>query len=124
MHQPNNRIINLAQFFSRFTETWSPKVVAELNTIQFKLAKLHGEFVWHAHDDTDEAFIVVKGAMEIEFHDRVVSLNEGELFVVPKGVAHVTRANKECHVLIIEPRGVVNTGDVNSPLTAPLNTWL
>lgn len=120
----NNRIVNLHETLSRIKETWSPKVIAELNDVQFKLAKVHGDFVWHSHPETDEAFIVVKGALIIEFADSVHTLHEGELFVVPRDVEHITRAPEECHVLIIEPRGVVNTGETQSPLTAPLDQWL
>jgi len=120
----NSRIVNLAQSLTAITSTWSPKVVAELNAIQFKLAKVHGDFVWHSHEETDEAFIVVKGALVIEFREQSFTINEGELFVVPCGVEHITRAYEECHILIIEPRGVVNTGETSSPLTAPLDQWI
>lgn len=110
--------INFAEKLSLFTEQWSPKVIAELNDYQFKLVKLQGDFVWHQHDDTDEAFIVIKGEMQIGFRDREVTVKEGELFVVKKGIEHITRAKEECHVMIIEPRGVVNTGDAGGELTA------
>lgn len=120
----NSRIVNLAQSSATITSTWSPKVIAELNNIQFKLARVQGDFVWHSHEETDEAFIVVKGALVIEFRDQSFTINEGELFVVPSGVEHITRAYEECHILIIEPRGVVNTGETNSPLTAPLDQWI
>jgi mannose-6-phosphate isomerase-like protein (cupin superfamily) len=99
-------------------------VVAELNDYQFKLVKLQGEFVWHDHDATDEAFIVLDGEMEIAFRDRVVTLHAGEMFVVPKGVEHITRAARECHALIVEPRGVVNTGEAGGSLTAPNDVWI
>jgi mannose-6-phosphate isomerase-like protein (cupin superfamily) len=115
--------INLTEKLSTFTERWSPRVVAELNDYQFKLVKLQGEFVWHEHPDTDEAFLVIDGEMEIGFRDRTVTLRTGELFVVPKGVEHITRAARECHALIIEPRGVVNTGDAGGDLTAKNDVW-
>ena len=99
-------------------------MVAELNDYQFKLVKLQGEFVWHAHADTDEAFLVIDGEMEIGFRDRTVTLRAGELFVVPKGVEHITRAARECHALIIEPRGVVNTGDAGGAQTAANDVWI
>src|ERR1044071_478526 len=110
--------INLTETLATFTEHWSPRVVAGLNDCQFKLVKLQGEFVWHDHADTDEAFLVIDGEMEIGFRDRIVTLRAGELFVVPKGVEHITRAARECSALIIEPRGVVNTGDAGGALTA------
>ena len=116
--------INLTDKLATFSEHWSPRVVAELNDYQFKLVKLQGEFVWHRHADTDEVFLVVAGEMEIGFRDRTVTLRAGELFVVPKGVEHITRAARECHALIIEPRGVVNTGDAGGALTAANDVWI
>jgi len=116
--------INFAQKLSTFSEHWSPRVVAEMNDYQFKLVKLEGEFVWHDHKDTDEAFLVLKGEMEIGFRDRSVMVRAGEMFVVPKGVEHVTRAARECAALIVEPRGVINTGEVGGSLTAPNDVWV
>ena len=85
--------------------------------------KLEGEFVWHRHADTDEVFIVLEGEMEIGFRDHTVNVRAGELFVVPKGVEHITRAPEVCHALLVEPRGVVNTGDAGGPLTARNDRW-
>ena len=119
-----NEAINLARKLSTLEEHWSPRVVAEMNDYQFKLVKIRGEFVWHTHDDTDEVFLVLEGAMEIGFRDRDVTLRAGELFVVPKGVEHITRATDECHALIVEPRGVVNTGAAGGPLTAQNDLWI
>ena len=116
--------INLAEKLSRVSEPWSPRVIAELNDYQFKVAKLRGEFVWHTHRETDEAFIVIDGEMEIGFRDDSVTVRAGEMYVVPKGVEHVTRAADECHVLIVEPRGVVNTGDTGGRLTAVNDVWV
>jgi mannose-6-phosphate isomerase-like protein (cupin superfamily) len=116
--------INLTEKLARFTEHWSPRVVAEMNDYQFKLVKLQGEFVWHDHSDTDEVFLVVKGEMQIGFRDGNVTVRAGELFVVPKGVEHVTRAAQECHALLIEPRGVVNTGAAGGLLTAQKDVWV
>lgn len=116
--------INLAEKLARFSEHWSPRVVAEMNDYQFKLVKLRGEFVWHEHKDTDEVFFVIKGQMQVGFRDRDVTIGEGELFVVPRGVEHITRASDECHALIIEPRGVVNTGEAGGDLTAPNDRWI
>ena len=116
--------INLAQKLSLFSEHWSPKVIAELNDYQFKLVKFQGDFVWHHHDDTDEAFIVIKGEMQIGFRDHEVTVKEGELFVVKKCIEHITRATEECHAMIIEPRGVVNTGEAGGELTASNDVWI
>jgi mannose-6-phosphate isomerase-like protein (cupin superfamily) len=111
--------INLSAKLALFDEHWSPRVVAEMNDYQVKLAKVHGEFVWHRHDETDELFICIDGNMSIEFRDGRVDLAAGELFVVPKGVEHRPRARNECQIMLIEPRGVANTGDaVGSALTA------
>lgn len=120
----NASVVNLTEKLARITEHWSPRVVAEMNDYQFKLVKLEGDFVWHDHPDTDEVFLVVKGEMRIGFRDREITLREGELFVVPRGVEHITRATSECHALIVEPRGVVNTGDAASDLTAKNDVWI
>lgn len=116
--------INLAEKLGKIRDHWSPFVIAEMNDIQFKLAKFEGEFVWHSHDHTDEVFFVVAGEMEIGFRDRTITLREGEMFVVPRGVEHITRAVRECSAMIIEPRGVVNTGEAGGELTAPNDRWL
>lgn len=116
--------INLQGKFSLFSEIWSPKVVAQMNDYHFKLAKVQGEFVWHDHPETDEMFLVVKGKLEIHLRDGVVTLNEGEMYVVPKGVEHKPIAENECHILLVEPAGTVNTGDVVSEKTAPNDTWI
>ena len=117
--------INLEEKLALLSEHWSPRVVAELNDYQFKLVKIEGEFVWHTHDETDEAFLVIKGEMEIGFRDRPdVKVRAGELFVIPKGAEHITRAEDECAALIIEPRGVVNTGETGGDLTARNDVWL
>jgi mannose-6-phosphate isomerase-like protein (cupin superfamily) len=116
--------INLAEKLAHLSEHWSPRVVAELNDYQFKVVKLQGEFVWHTHQETDEAFIVIDGEMEIGFRDGSITLRAGEMYVVPKGVEHITRAANECHALIIEPKGVVNTGDAGGSLTAKNDVWV
>jgi mannose-6-phosphate isomerase-like protein (cupin superfamily) len=116
--------INLAAKLAQLTEHWSPRVVAEMNDYQFKVVKLQGDFVWHDHKETDEVFLVLHGEMEIGFRGRAVKLKAGELFVVPKGVEHITRATHECHALLIEPRGVVNTGDAGGALTAENDRWI
>jgi mannose-6-phosphate isomerase-like protein (cupin superfamily) len=119
-----SEVINFAEKLSRFDERWSPRVIAELNDYQLKLVKLEGEFVWHQHRDTDEAFLVLDGEMQIRMRDRTVTVRPGELFVVPRGVEHAPRASRECSVLLIEPRGVVNTGEAGGPLTAPNDVWI
>jgi mannose-6-phosphate isomerase-like protein (cupin superfamily) len=117
--------INFAQKFSLFTEQWQPKVIAELNDYQFKISRLQGDFVWHSHPDTDEAFLVVEGALRIDFRDGAVTLHPGDLYIVPKGVEHKPFAEREVKLLIIEPRGVRNTGDSDrSQLTAPNDIWI
>jgi mannose-6-phosphate isomerase-like protein (cupin superfamily) len=116
--------VNLSDKLAKFSEHWSPRVIAEMNDYQFKLVKLQGEFVWHSHEHTDEVFLVVQGEMEIGFRDRDVILRAGEMFVVPKGVEHITRASSECHAMIIEPRGVINTGETDSKLTAQNDVWI
>jgi mannose-6-phosphate isomerase-like protein (cupin superfamily) len=119
----SDEAINLARKLATFAEHWSPRVVAEMNDYQFKLVKLQGDFVWHSHADTDEVFLVLHGAMEIGFRDRDVTVREGEMYVIPRGAEHITRASSECHALIIEPRGVVNTGDSGGELTAANDVW-
>ena len=116
--------INLKEKFKKFSDYWSPKVIAEMNDYQFKIAKFKDDFVWHNHKKTDEVFLVVKGSMSIEFEDHQVELCEGEMFVVPKGINHKPFAKEECHVLLIEPRGIVNTGEVKTDLTAENDVWI
>ena len=116
--------INLAAKLAKFSDHWAPKVVAEMNDYQLKLVKVSGEFVWHAHADTDEVFYVLAGRLEIWFRDGKVTLNEGEMYVVPKGVEHKPIARQECHVLLVEPKGVVNTGDTLSEQTAQPDVWV
>jgi mannose-6-phosphate isomerase-like protein (cupin superfamily) len=113
--------INFAEKPTKLAEHWSPRVVDEINDYQFKLVKVLGKFVWHKHDDTDEAFIVLAGEMEIEFRDGRVMLGTGEMYI-PKGLEHVTRAARECHLLVVEPRGVV--GDAGGDLMARNDVWL
>lgn len=116
--------INLQDKFAKFSEHWSPRVVAEMNDYQFKLVKIQGEFVWHAHAETDEVFIVLEGAMALEFRDKVVPLVAGEMYVVPKGVEHRPLAEHECCVMLVEPRGVINTGEAGGDYTAPNDVWV
>jgi mannose-6-phosphate isomerase-like protein (cupin superfamily) len=117
-------VINIAEKLAKFSDLWSPRVVAEMNDYQFKLVKIKGDFVWHDHKDTDEVFLVLKGSMGIEFRDGIVRLSEGEMYVVRKGVEHKPFAADECHLLLVEPRGVVNTGDAGGELQAENDIWV
>jgi len=117
--------INLAQKFSLFAEQWQPRVIAEMNDYQFKIVKLEGDFVWHDHKDTDETFFVMEGKLRIDFRDGAVEIGPGELFVVPKGVEHKPYAAHEVKLMLIEPRGVKNTGDGEAgERTAPNDAWI
>ena len=109
--------VNLADTLSRFSEHWTPHIVGELNGQHVKLAKLSGEFVWHTHEEEDELFLVVRGHLAIHLRDRVVELDEGEFFIVPQGVEHKPVADEEVHVLLFEPVGTRNTGDVDDDRT-------
>ena len=116
--------INFQQKLGLFSDHWQPRVVAEMNDYQFKLAKIQGEFVWHSHPETDEVFVVIEGALRLEFRDGAVQLKAGEMFVVPKGVEHRPVAERECKMMLIEPRGTVNTGDAGGPRTAANDVWI
>ena len=116
--------INIKEKFLKFSEHWSPKVIAELNDYQFKLAKIKGEFIWHKHDETDEVFIIMEGKMIIEFRDKKVELMEGDMYVVPKGVDHRPYSKNECKIMLVEPKGVVNTGNSISELTQDNDVWI
>ena len=110
-------VVNLEEKFARFSEHWSPKILARLNDYEVKAVKLQGEFVWHRHDETDELFLVTKGTLVIRFRDRDVAIGPGELLVVPKGVEHMPVAEAECEVLLIEPAGMANTGNAGGART-------
>jgi mannose-6-phosphate isomerase-like protein (cupin superfamily) len=116
--------INFSQKFATFDEHWQPKVIAEMNDYQFKVVKLQGDFVWHHHMDTDETFIVVDGLLRIDFRDGAVHVAAGEMFVVPKGVEHKPYAAREVTMLLIEPRGVTNTGSAGGERTALNDRWI
>jgi mannose-6-phosphate isomerase-like protein (cupin superfamily) len=109
--------INIEQKFGLFAEHWSPKIIGELNDSYIKAAKLEGEFVWHSHENEDEMFLVVKGSLLLKFRDREVRLEAGEFLVVPRGVEHLPVAEKEVHLLMIEPKSTLNTGDVKNERT-------
>ena len=116
--------INLEEKFALFNEHWTPKIITELNDYQIKIVKVEGDFVWHDHSETDEFFLVIEGTLFIEFEGETMELNAGELYVVPKGVQHRPYALEECKVMLIEPRGVVNTGEAESDLTASNDVWI
>ncbi len=118
-------VIKLAEKLAGTSEHWRPGIIARLNDYEVKLVKIEGEFVWHQHDETDELFLCLQGQMDLDFRDGTSTLEAGELLVVPRGVEHRPRAERECHVLLIEPAGIVNTGDAEtSELTAPGEQWL
>ncbi len=109
--------VNLANKFGLFQEYWSPKTAGELNDSYLKLAKLKGEFVWHHHEAEDELFLVVQGRLLIKLRDRDILLDEGEFVIIPRGVEHCPVAEEEVHVLLLEPKSTVNTGNVQSERT-------
>ncbi len=109
--------VNLAEKFRQFTERWSPRIVGELNGQHVKIAKLEGEFVWHHHEEEDELFLVLRGHLAIHLRDRSVELDEGEFFIVPRGVEHKPIAGAETHVLLLEPTSTLNTGNVRNERT-------
>ncbi len=110
--------VSLAEKLRGLDEYFSPRIVGHLNDYKLQVVKVKGEFVWHKHDETDDFFLVLRGRLTIQLRDRDVELEEGEIFVVPRGVEHCPKAHDEAHVLLIEPRGTVNTGDAGGPLTA------
>ncbi|HEX3843685.1 MAG TPA: cupin domain-containing protein [Steroidobacteraceae bacterium] len=119
-----HRAINLAQKFELFADKWQPRVIAEMNDYQFKLVRLDGDFIWHDHQDTDETFMVLDGTLRIDFEGGMVRVAAGEMFVVPKGVRHKPCAEGEVKLLLIEPRGVANTGHEGGERTAPDDAWI
>lgn len=113
-----NKPVDIAEKLSLFSERWSPKTVARLNGYEIKVVKVQGEFTWHTHQDTDELFLVIKGLLTIQLRNGNVVLGPGQLFVVPRGVEHCPATDAEVHVVLMEPTGVVNTGDAGGSLTA------
>lgn len=111
------KVVNVKEKLSMFDEHWSPKIVGELNGQQVKLAKLKGEFIWHFHENEDELFWVIKGQLLMKMRDQDVVINEGEFFIVPKGVEHLPVAQEECHIMLLEPASTLNTGNINNERT-------
>ena len=116
--------INIKQKFSKFSEYWSPKVLAEMNDYEFKIARIKGEFIWHNHTETDEVFIVIEGNMKILLRGKTIQLSKGDLYVVPKGTDHKPVAEKECKLMLVELKGTKNTGSETHKLTAENNQWV
>jgi mannose-6-phosphate isomerase-like protein (cupin superfamily) len=120
----SHQAINLVEKAGMIDGQWSPRVVAELNDYQFKVVRIEGDFIWHDHPETDEAFIVLEGELRIDFRDGAVLLGPGEMFVVPKGVEHKPFATEEVKLMLIEPRGILNTGHVGGERTAQNDLWI
>lgn len=116
--------INLEKKFSLFDAHWQPKVIAQLNDYQFKIVKIAGDFIWHSHPETDEAFIVIEGVLQIDFRDGYVRVGAGEMYVVPKGVEHKTSAETTVKMMMIEPCGILNTGHQTGERTAENDVWI
>ena len=116
-------VINIADKFSLFQEHWQPKIVGELNESYVKLAKLHGEFIWHHHEHEDELFFVIKGTLVIKLRDRDLTIQPGEFVIIPRGVEHLPVAQEEVHVLLLEPKSTLNTGNIDNDRTI-LAQWL
>ncbi|RDL51263.1 hypothetical protein BLJAPNOD_02395 [Ensifer sp. M14] len=120
----DRKAINFSEKLERIGDLWQPRVIAEMNDYQFKLVRIEGDFVWHDHPETDETFIVLEGVLRIDFRDGAVRIGPGEMFVVPKGVEHKPFAENEVRLLLIEPRGVLNTGHAGGDRTAQNDRWI
>jgi mannose-6-phosphate isomerase-like protein (cupin superfamily) len=122
--QRPQRAINFAEKLALFGDQWQARVIAEMNDYQFKLVRIEGDFIWHEHTDTDETFIVLDGQLRIDMREGSVLLSAGEMFVVPKGTQHKPYAEREVKLLLIEPRGVKNTGEESNERTAENDLWI
>lgn len=123
MHK-THQAINFSEKLARIVDRWQPRVIAEMNDYQFKVVRIEGDFIWHDHPDTDETFIVLSGELRIDFRDGAVSIGPGEMFVVPRGTEHKPFAEQEVQLLLIEPRGVLNTGHAGGDRTAQNDVWV
>lgn len=119
-----SEVINISKKLEQITEHWTPKIIEQMNDYHLKLAKIKGDFTWHQHEETDEVFYVVDGEMRIDFKDKSIEMKTGELFVVPRGVEHKPFAKDECKIMLIEPAGTVNTGEVTNEQTASNKDWI
>ena len=119
-----HKAISLKDKFGKFSDQWSPKVIARMNDYEFKIVRVEGEFIWHSHPETDETFLVIEGNLILELRDGEVHLGPGELFVVPRGTEHKPRADRECKLMLIEPVGTLNTGDAGGSRTAMQDVWV
>lgn len=119
-----SEVINIAEKLDQINEHWTPKIIEQMNDYHFKLAKIKGDFTWHQHEETDEVFYVVEGKMRIDFRDKSVEMKTGELFVVPRGIEHKPYAKDECKIMLIEPAGTVNTGEVTNDQTTSNKDWI
>ena len=119
-----SKINNIKQKFSKISEYWSPKVLAEMNDYEFKIARIKGEFIWHNHTETDEVFIVIEGSMKILLRGKTIQLSKGDLYVVPKGTDHKPVAEKECKLMLVDLKGTKNTGSETHKLTCEDNQWI
>jgi mannose-6-phosphate isomerase-like protein (cupin superfamily) len=122
--EEEHEAISLSGKFNLFADQWQPRVIAEMNDYQFKIARVQGDFIWHDHPDTDETFFVLEGTLRIDLPDGFVNVSAGELYVVPKGVQHKPYAEQEVKIMLIEPRGVVNTGEEGGDRTATSDLWI
>ena len=116
-------VANLDSLFARLDESWAPKIIARMNDMEIKIARLDGAFDWHNHAETDELFLVHRGCLTIHYRDHSVELNEGDIHVVPRGTEHMPEAKSPCEVVLLEPAGTLNTGDVKTPRTRQADDW-
>jgi mannose-6-phosphate isomerase-like protein (cupin superfamily) len=122
--QKTHQAINFSEKLTKFADHWQPRVIAEMNDYQFKIVRIAGDFIWHDHPETDEIFIVLSGQLRLDFRNGFVIVGPGEMFVVPKGVEHKPKADGEVEMLLIEPRGTLNTGHVGGERTAQNDVWI
>lgn len=115
--------MNFNEKYRKFSDQWSPKIIAQMNDYHFKLVRVEGDFTWHSHEDTDEVFIIIDGSLRIDFRDSSVKLDSGEMIVIPKGVEHKPFAENECKIMLVEPAGTVNTGDAGGEKTSE-DEWI
>ena len=117
-------IVNFSEKFSKIHELHSYKIIAQMNDYHFKLVRMKREFIWHKHPDTDEVFVIIEGSLQIELKDKTLTLNKGEMVVIPKGIDHKPSSKEECKILLIEPASTINTGDTGGNLTDTVLEWI